>query len=186
MLSQNLEFEQLYDLFAIRIIIERVEDCYAALGIVHQIYKPIQERFKDYIATPKSNGYQSIHTTVVGIDGRPVEIQIRTKEMDRSAEIGIAAHWNYKEGTTKENDSDIDRHVNWLRDLVEVLKSEDKDPEEFLKLLKLDLFKDEIFVFTPNGDLVQLQNGSTYQALWAPVYCSPGSAAFAAWHGFWR
>ena len=161
MLSQNLEFEQLYDLFAIRIIIERVEECYATLGIVHQIYKPIQERFKDYIATPKSNGYQSIHTTVVGLDGKPVEIQIRTKEMDKSAEIGIAAHWNYKEGAKDNSESGIDRHVNWLRELVEVLKSEDKDPEEFLKLLKLDLFKDEIFVFTPNGDLIQLQYGST-------------------------
>ena len=161
MISQNLDFEQLYDLFAIRIIINKIEDCYAVLGIVHQIYKPIQDRFKDYIATPKSNGYQSIHTTVVGIDGKPVEIQIRTYDMDKSAEIGIAAHWNYKEESSIDNSTGIDRHVKWLRELVEVLKSEDKDPEEFLKLLKLDLFKDEIFVFTPDGDLVQLQHGST-------------------------
>ena len=122
--------------------------------IVHSIFTPIQERFKDFIATPKSNGYQSVHTTVVGPNGQMVEIQIRTKVMEDTAEIGVAAHWVYKEGDHKSKDLDVS--VKWLRELLEILQSESSDSAEFMNLLKIDLFNDEIFVFTPNGDLVQL------------------------------
>ncbi len=162
MLRQNKKFAELYDLFAIRIITDKIEECYAILGIVHQLYTPMQERFKDYIATPKSNGYQSIHTTVFGADGKMVEVQIRTFDMDQTAEVGVAAHWVYKgDKTSKKGTNDLDRHMRWLRELVDVLQNEDKDPDEFLKLLKVDLFQDEIFVFTPNGDVIQLPIAST-------------------------
>ena len=162
MRNQNKKYEELFDLFAIRIIVNKIEECYAALGIIHQLYTPLQERFKDYIATPKSNGYQSIHTTVFGKEGRIVEVQIRTIEMDRTAEIGVAAHWVYKEqGSVKGDSSNIDRHMRWLRELVDALQSEDKNPGEFLNLLKVDLFKDEIFVFTPAGDVTPLPINST-------------------------
>lgn len=154
MIKRDKSFEDIYDLYAIRIIVEKVEQCYLALGIVHSIYTPIQERFKDFIATPKSNGYQSVHTTVVGPNGQMVEIQIRTKVMEDTAEIGVAAHWVYKEGDHKSKDLDVS--VKWLRELLEILQSESSDSAEFMNLLKIDLFNDEIFVFTPNGDLVQL------------------------------
>ncbi len=131
--------------------------------MIHQLYTPVQDRFKDYIATPKRNGYQSIHTTVIGESGKMVEVQIRTERMDQTAEIGIAAHWKYKEhgSVVSEKEKDISRHLKWLRELVDNLQSEDKNPKEFFKLLKIDLFQDEIFVFTPEGDLVQLKTGST-------------------------
>jgi len=159
MLKRDKSFEDIYDLYAIRIIVDKVEQCYLALGIVHSIYTPIQERFKDFIATPKSNGYQSVHTTVVGPKGQMVEIQIRTEEMENTAEIGVAAHWVYKEGDHKSKDLDVS--VKWLRELLEILQSESSDSVEFMNLLKIDLFNDEIFVFTPNGDLVQLPAGSS-------------------------
>ncbi len=162
MQKRNKRFEELFDLFAIRIVVEKVEQCYAVLGVTHQVYTPLQERFKDYIATPKSNGYQSIHTTVFGKNGKMVEVQIRTEEMDKMAEIGVAAHWVYKEnGSVKAKDTQIDRHMKWLRELVEALQSEDKNPNEFLNILKVDLFQDEIFVFTPKGDVVSLNADST-------------------------
>ncbi len=151
---RNKVFEEIFDLFAIRIIVDKIEDCYAVLGIVHQLYTPLQDRFKDYIATPKSNGYRSIHTTVFGDDGKMVEVQIRTSDMNQTAEIGVAAHWIYKEGES--GGTSLNRHISWLRDLVEILQSEEKDPDEFLKLLKIDLFEDEIFVFSPRGDVSQL------------------------------
>ncbi len=138
---------------------EKVEDCYLALGVLHQKFKPIQERFKDFIATPKSNGYQSIHTTVVGPAGKLVEMQIRTRNMEQTAEIGVAAHWWYKEG--EKDAKSMDSHVKWLRELLDILQSEENDPKEFMHLLKIDLFGDEIFVFTPKGDLVQLPVKST-------------------------
>ncbi len=147
-------FEEIYDLYAVRIVVKKVEECYLALGIIHQLYTPVQERFKDFIASPKTNGYQSIHTTIIGPQGRMVEIQIRTQEMDQTAEIGIAAHWRYKEG--KSISADLDSNVKWLRELVDILENESADPSEFMHLLKIDLFNDEIFVFTPNGDLIQL------------------------------
>ena len=129
------------------------------LGILHQHFTPIQDRFKDFIATPKSNAYQSIHTTVIGPDGKLVEIQMRTKEMEETAEIGVAAHWYYKQDGA--SIKSIDSHVQWLRELVEILQAESSDPREFMHLLKIDLFSDEIFVFTPNGDLVQLPVNAT-------------------------
>ena len=162
MQKQNKKYEELFDLFAIRIIIDKIEECYAVLGVIHQLFTPLQERFKDYIATPKSNGYQSIHTTVFGHNGKMVEVQIRTQEMDQTAESGVAAHWLYKEeGSVTADDKKINRHMRWLRDLVEVLQAEDSNPNEFLKLLKVDLFKDEIFVFTPAGDVTPLPADST-------------------------
>jgi len=159
MINRNKSFEDIYDIYAIRIIVEKIEDCYTALGVVHSIYTPVQERFKDFIATPKSNGYQSIHTTIIGADGKMVEIQIRTKVMDRTAEIGVASHWMYKEG--KKTINDISPDIKWLRELIEILKNESSDPKEFMDLLKIDLFDGEIYVFTPAGDLVQLPIGST-------------------------
>jgi len=162
MQKQNKKYEELFDLFAIRIIVDKIEECYAILGVIHQLFTPLQERFKDYIATPKSNGYQSIHTTVFGHNGKMVEVQIRTDEMDKTAEIGVAAHWVYKEkGSIKTDDSKIDKHMRWLRELVEALQDENSNPDEFLKLLKVDLFKDEIFVFTPMGDVTPLPANST-------------------------
>ena len=163
MQDRNKDFDEIFDLFAIRIIVSDNDLCYGVLGIVHQIYTPVQERFKDYIATPKGNGYQSIHTTVIGDSGKMVEVQIRTEKMDRTAEIGIAAHWTYKQqgSVISEKKKDINRHVKWLRELIDNLQSENKNPKEFLKLLKIDLFQDEIFVFTPGGDLIQLKTGST-------------------------
>ena len=154
MVKRGKAFEEIYDILAVRVIVDKVEECYLTLGILHQNFKPIQERFKDFIATPKSNGYQSIHTTVVGPGGKLVEIQIRTQEMEQTAEIGVAAHWKYKEGS--QNAKQVDSHVKWLRELLDILQSEENDPKEFMHLLKIDLFGDEIFVFTPKGDLVQL------------------------------
>ncbi len=162
MQTRGLPFEEIYDLLAIRVIVNKIEDCYATLGIVHQIYHPIQERFKDYIATPKINGYRSLHTTVVAANGKMVEIQIRTHKMNQTAEIGVAAHWSYKRhGSVKVKDTEMNRQTRWLRDLVENLQSENKDPGEFLNLLKIDLFQEEIFVFTPKGDVVKLKLDST-------------------------
>ncbi len=153
MIRQNRPLEEIFDILAIRIIVNTITHCYSVLGIVHQNFTPITERFRDFIATPKSNGYQSVHTTVIGPKGIPIEIQIRTDEMDKTAEVGIAAHWKYKE----EGESDeLDRHIQWLRDLVDILKNDTKDDEDFLETLKIDLFNDEIFVFTPKGDLIKL------------------------------
>ena len=159
MVKRGKSFEEIYDKLAIRVVVNKVEECYLTLGILHQHFTPIQDRFKDFIATPKSNAYQSIHTTVIGPDGKLVEIQIRTKEMEETAEIGVAAHWYYKEDGA--SSKSIDSHVKWLRELVEILQAESSDPREFMHLLKIDLFSDEIFVFTPNGDLVQLPVNAT-------------------------
>ena len=159
MVKRGKAFEEIYDILALRLIVDKIEDCYLALGIIHQKFKPLQERFKDFIATPKSNGYQSIHTTVVGPGGKLVEIQIRTQAMEQTAEIGVAAHWRYKEGS--QDSKNVDSHIKWLRELLDILHSEENDPKEFMHLLKIDLFSDEIFVFTPKGDLVQLPVKST-------------------------
>ncbi len=159
MVKRGKSFEEIYDKLAIRVVVNKIEECYLTLGILHQHFTPMQDRFKDFIATPKSNAYQSIHTTVIGLDGKLVEIQIRTKEMEETAEIGVAAHWYYKEDGA--SSKSIDSHVKWLRELVEILQAESSDPREFMHLLKIDLFSDEIFVFTPNGDLVQLPVNAT-------------------------
>ena len=153
---------ELYDLIAVRIIVDRLENCYVVLGIIHQLYTPIQNRFKDYIATPKSNGYQSIHTTVFGENGEMTEVQIRTNEMDKLAEIGVAAHWRYKENKNHPTkDKELDKHISWLRDLVEMLQDDYKNPEEMMELLKVDLFDNEIFTFSPKGDVHKLKVNST-------------------------
>ncbi|MGL4772446.1 MAG: RelA/SpoT family protein [Clostridium sp.] len=159
MVNKNKNIEQIFDLTAIRILVNSVKDCYGVLGIVHTIYKPIPGRFKDYIAMPKPNMYQSLHTTVIGPQGKTFEIQIRTFDMHKTAEYGIAAHWKYKEG---ENNSEVDFETKlaWLRDMLEWQK-ETSDAEEFMEGFKIDLFSDEIFVFTPKGVVINLSNGST-------------------------
>lgn len=151
-------FEEIYDLLAIRIIVQKVDECYFALGVVHMLFTPVHDRFKDYIATPKLNMYQSLHTTVIGPDGKMVEIQIRTEEMHRVSEIGIAAHWKYKEG--KKSEDELDRYSAWLREMIDWQK-DSVDPEEYMDILKTDLFRSEIFVFTPKGDLLKLPVNST-------------------------
>lgn len=158
MLRQEKSFEEVYDLSAIRIVTKKVEDCYFALGIVHSLFTPIQERFKDYIATPKTNMYQSLHTMVIGPGGKMVEIQIRTEEMHRTAEEGIAAHWRYKEGKSKEDE--LDKHLVWLRQMID-WQHDTSDPQEFMENLRIELFQDEAFVFTPKGDLFRLPVNST-------------------------
>ena len=162
MIKKNKEFSEIFDLLAIRLIVDKVEDCYATLGIIHQIYTPIHERFKDFVATPKINGYQSIHTTVFGKHGRMFEVQIRTQSMDQTAEEGVAAHFAYKENKNIRSDKDsIDKHVSWLRDLISSIQNEENNPQEFLNLLKIDLYEDEIFIFSPKGDVFQLKADST-------------------------
>lgn len=158
MKKQEKGLDEIYDLLAIRIIVKKVEDCYFALGLVHSIYTPIQERFKDYIATPKSNMYQSLHTTVIGTDGKKVEVQIRTDEMHRTAEEGVAAHWRYKDEQAREDE--VDKHLAWLRQVLD-WQNDTSDPQEYLENLKIDLFHDEVFVFSPRGDLFKLPQGST-------------------------
>ena len=163
MVNQDKTIEQVYDLFAIRIIVESVKDCYAALGVIHEMYKPIPGRFKDYIAMPKPNRYQSLHTTLIGTDGTPFEIQIRTFEMHRVAEYGIAAHWKYKEASNGARpDGQEEEKLAWLRQILEWQK-EMSDNKEFMSLLKsdLDLFSDNVFCFTPTGDVKNLPAGST-------------------------
>jgi guanosine-3',5'-bis(diphosphate) 3'-pyrophosphohydrolase len=158
MFRQGKDLSQIYDLVAIRVITETVKDCYGILGVVHALWKPIPGRFKDFIAMPKSNMYQSLHTTVVGPHGEPFEIQIRTREMHRTAEYGIAAHWRYKEGPG--GDRDFDKKLAWLREILD-WQRETKDPREFMESLKIDIFADEVFVFTPKGDVIELPAGST-------------------------
>lgn len=158
MFTQNKNIDELYDLFAVRVIVDSVKDCYAVLGLVHELYYPIPGRFKDYIAMPKPNMYQSLHTTVIGPNGTPFEIQIRTWEMHRVAEHGIAAHWKYKEGRSGE--TDMDSKLEWIRQILEIQQNV-VDSDDFMRTLKIDLFADEVFVFTPKGDVINLPAGST-------------------------
>ncbi|MEX1050373.1 MAG: bifunctional (p)ppGpp synthetase/guanosine-3',5'-bis(diphosphate) 3'-pyrophosphohydrolase, partial [Gemmatimonadales bacterium] len=155
--QQDKPFEEVYDLMAVRVLVDTVRDCYHALGVIHHTWTPLQERFKDYIASPKSNAYQSLHTTIFGPGGRLYEIQIRTREMHRTAEFGIAAHWVYKEGRRPD---ELDERFAWFRQLME-LQQDARSPEEFMEFLKIDLYQDEIFVFTPKGDVKRLPRGAT-------------------------
>ena len=156
MYTQNKSLDDVYDLFAFRVIVDTVSDCYNVLGIIHDLYKPILGRFKDYIGTPKPNGYQSLHTTVIGADGLPFEVQIRTKEMHEIAEYGVAAHWKYKQNG---QGAGTEGKYEWVRRLLE--NQEGADAEEFIHSLKVDMFSDEVFVFTPNGDVQNLPAGAT-------------------------
>lgn len=158
MKKDNRDLSQVYDLFAIRVIVDDVKDCYGVLGIVHSLWKPLPYRFKDYIAMPKPNNYQSLHTTVIGTRGQPVEIQIRTWEMHHIAEYGVAAHWRYKEGNQTANKDAFDEKMGWLRNLLEW--QDTSNPKEFVNALKLDAFSDEVFVFSPRGDVIDLPQGS--------------------------
>lgn len=158
MFMQNKTIDEIYDLFAVRVIVDNVADCYAVLGMVHDLFKPMPGRFKDYIAMPKPNMYQSLHSTLIGPNGTSFEIQIRTWDMHNTAENGIAAHWKYKEGKSGKND--LDDKLQWIKQLLEIQKDM-TNAEEFMNTLKIDMFSDEVFVFTPKGDVVNLPAGST-------------------------
>ena len=162
--KDHKELAEIYDLSAVRVIVETVKDCYGALGIVHTLWKPLPYRFKDFVAMPKTNMYQSLHTTVIGPNGQPLEIQIRTWEMHRTSEYGIAAHWRYKEGGDEKSGGKVpgktyDQKLSWLRQLLE-WQQDLRDPREFMETLRLDVLTDEVFVFTPKGDVIDLPSGS--------------------------
>ena len=159
MYNHNKSFDEIYDFYALRVIVETELECYTVLGIIHEMYKSIPGRFKDYISTPKPNLYRSLHTTVIGHDGIPFEVQIRTYEMHQIAEYGIAAHWKYKSGGIRSKE-EVDRKLEWVAKLVEV-NDDTMDPDEFLNTLKIDIFHDETFVFTPKGDVIVLPQGAT-------------------------
>ena len=158
MIKQNLTFEEVYDIIAFRIILDTISDCYNALGLIHSMWKPVPQKIKDYIASPKPNMYQALHTTVIGPFGERMEIQIRTWDMDKVAKAGIAAHWSYKEG--KQVDESISKKFAWIQDLVEN-QANFRNPEEFLENVRIDLFPDEIYVFTPHGEIKSLPRGAT-------------------------
>ncbi|MDO5725549.1 MAG: bifunctional (p)ppGpp synthetase/guanosine-3',5'-bis(diphosphate) 3'-pyrophosphohydrolase [Tissierellia bacterium] len=177
MYNQGKAFDEIYDLSAIRVIVDDISDCYAILGVVHTLWKPIPGRFKDYIAMPKPNMYQSLHTTVIDSKGDIFEVQIRTKEMHKTAEYGIAAHWKYKEGISK--NSQLDNNLTWLRQLLDWQKDLN-NPEDFLETLKIDFFTDEVYTFTPRGDVINLPEGSTPIDFAYRVHSAVGNACVGA------
>ena len=160
MYHQNKSFNEIYDFYAMRIIVDTELECYASLGLIHEMFKSIPGRFKDYISTPKPNMYRSIHTTVIGSDGIPFEVQIRTWEMHQVAEYGICAHWKYKSGDSSKSSAEVDKRLEWISKLIET-ESDTTDPDEFFNALKTDMFQDDTFVFTPKGDVINLAHGST-------------------------
>jgi len=179
MIDRNITFEEIHDLFAFRILVQSVKDCYEALGVIHATWKPMPGRFKDYIAIPKANMYQSLHTTVIQHNGEPIEIQIRTKDMHEICEYGIAAHWRYKVGNNEEIASADLKKFSWLRQMMQ-WQSELEDPKEFLESIKIDLFDDEIFVFTPKGDVLQLVRNATALDFAFAVHTDIGLKAIGA------
>lgn len=179
MVTKGKSIDEVFDLMAFRIIVNSIKDCYAVLGMVHTLYKPIPGRFKDYIAMPKPNMYQSLHTTVLAKDGKPFEIQIRTFEMHKTAEYGIAAHWQYKEGTTNIKESDLQSKLAWIREVIE-WQREEENPKEFMENFKIDLFSDEVFVFTPRGKVINLPHGSTPIDLAYRIHTDVGNRCIGA------
>lgn len=177
MKQQSLEFDQIHDITAFRIILNDISECYAVLGLIHQLWRPVPGRFKDYIAMPKGNGYQSLHTTVIGPEGARIEIQIRTNEMDLIAEQGIAAHWSYKEGKAIEaKDAQV---VSWLRQMME-WQQDLEDPREFLENVRVDLYPDEVYVFTPKGEVKEFPKGSTPLDFAYSIHSQVGSTCVGA------
>jgi GTP pyrophosphokinase len=172
-------FEEIYDLMAIRVLVDSIKDCYGVLGVVHSLWKPIPNRFKDYIAMPKGNGYQSLHTTVISHTGEPMEIQIRTFEMHQTSEFGVAAHWRYKEGAQSSRDAHFDEKFAWLRLLLDWQKDV-TDAEQFVDAVRVDIFQDEVFVFTPKGDVRSLPAGSTPVDFAYRVHTDVGHACIGA------